>query len=145
MKNKYANFYFELNKLPGLTKEEAVAAFTGGRTRSLRDLSHWDLQELVRRLRAMGPQQPAASSQPRVADPRKKMVNKILYYGHEMGLVAPRAGMPGKNDYSRLHALVEGRGYLKKPLKDYTFGELPKLVSQMEAIYRHWLGKAITK
>lgn len=143
MKNKYATFYYELKKLPWLKKEEVVMGFTGGRTASLRSLGHWELQELVRSLRAMRPQQPVASSKPRVEDPRKRMVNKIIYYGHEMGLIAPPQGGQTNtaHNYSRLHALIEAKGYLKKPLKAYTFEELPKLVSQMEAIYKHYLGK----
>lgn len=51
--NQYSGFYKALNKLLGLSKEEAVYDFTNGRTRSLSKLDVWELQELTRRLQSL--------------------------------------------------------------------------------------------
>lgn len=136
--NKYSSFFTALKRLPGMSKEEAVYDFTQGRTRSLRQLTTWEVQELTRKMRLLSGEKPINTIRPTEPDPRKKMVNKVIFYGHEMGLISQEAG---KKNYTRFHQFIEQKGYLKKRLKDYTFEELPKLVSQMENIYKDYLKK----
>lgn len=47
MSNRYASFYTALRRHPQLSKEDAVRSFTQGRTGSLRELDHWELQEVA--------------------------------------------------------------------------------------------------
>lgn len=138
MRNKYAAFYTELNKLPGMSKEEAVYNFTNGRTRSLRDLSPWDLQELTRRMRTLTTKPLTVAKPP--DDRRIPMIKKVVYLAHEMRMVKPLPeGNGSKNDYTALNKWMLEKSYLRKKLNAYTYGELPKLVSQFDAVYRSWL------
>ena len=148
MKNKYAAFYTELKKLPGMSKDEAVYEFTNGRTRSLRDLSEWDVQELTRRLRSIAPRPPLPASRTSAngsgeRDLRAPMIKKVVAMAHEMGMVSKMLNAKGQmqNDYSRLNRWMLEKSYLKKKLNAYTYAELPKLVSQMENVYRDFLKK----
>ncbi len=146
--NKYSAFFSELNKLPGVTKEEAVREFTNGRTSSLRDLAESELHELAGRLRiisaVISPGDDGELIDEHDADARKRMIGKIFYYAHEIGLIrtvtklGPR-GMVKRKDYSQVYAWIEKYGYLHKRINDYQTAELPKLVSQMESRYKSWL------
>ena len=63
---------------------------------------------------------------------RKKIISMMRECGYEK-FSHQRGGMVA--DMPRIYALVENKGYLKKPLNEYSHNELPKLVSQMESIY----------
>lgn len=79
--------------------------------------------------------------------PTQKMANKLFSMAHEIGwikeitLVTP-SGITKKKDYSAVHAWIGKFGYLHKPLSQYTYAELPKLVAQFEyGPYKHFLNK----
>ena len=79
--------------------------------------------------------------------PAQKMAKKLFAMAHEMGwikevtLVTP-SGITKKKDYSAVHAWIGKFGYLHKPLSQYTYSELPKLVAQFEyGPYKHFLNK----
>lgn len=101
---------------------ELVAEFTRGRTESLRSCSEEEVRRLERRLEeiALNPKRARA----------QRMRRKII------GILATRGAVnaQGKPDMAHVHAWVDKYGYLKKPLNDYTVAELPKLVTQAEAI-----------
>lgn len=143
-----------LKNLPQLTKEDAVLDFTEGRTSSLRELCDWDLQELTRRLQVLGGQKAYNASGKRTNDPRrKKAVGKILHYCHELGWtkaaahpqyakLSPfatdaRAAVKRVADVARFDEWAIKYSYLHKTLNEYTYEELPKLVSQVEAVVRN--------
>jgi hypothetical protein len=101
---------------------ELVSEFTEGRTGSLRSLTPDEVRGLERRLEEVA------------ADPRKakaqRMRRKII------GILAARGAVnaQGKPDMDHVHAWVNRYGYLHKHFNAYTVAELPKLVSQAEAI-----------
>lgn len=79
--------------------------------------------------------------------PTQKMVNKLFAMAHQMGwiteetIVSP-TGMIKKKNYSRLYEWVTKYGYLHKPLNQYSYKEMPKLVSQFElGVYKTYLSK----
>lgn len=62
---------------------------------------------------------------------------------HTPPLTPPQGGerMPAKPkvDMDHVNAWCIKHGYLKKKLDNYTYSELPKLVSQFEEVYRGYL------
>lgn len=66
------------------------------------------------------------------------MVRKLFAMAHnlqwitETNQVQPNGSIKPVKDYSRLLAWVKKYGYLGKPLKQYTYSEMPKLVTQFE-------------
>lgn len=79
--------------------------------------------------------------------PSKKMVGKLFAMAHEMGWIKQNVnvgknGLQNKKDYSILHNWIEKYGYLHKPLNQYSYSELPKLVYQLEhGVYKEYLSK----
>ncbi|WP_215492825.1 hypothetical protein [Porphyromonas bobii] len=50
-RNSYASFYALLGTMPGASKEELVLQWTGGRTRSLREMTDDEYNAMIRDLR----------------------------------------------------------------------------------------------
>ncbi len=67
-----------------------------------------------------------------------RMVRYIIAMAHEMGWIKKRVilnadGHLGQlNDYTELTIWLVKYGYLKKPLNEYTYLELPKLLTQFQ-------------
>jgi hypothetical protein len=103
-------------------KAALVAGVTQGRTESSRELTSAEADTIIAYLKT---QQPA-----------HKMRRKLIGLAHEMNwhLAGTR-----KVDMERVNAWCVSNGYLHKPLNDYTVKELPKLVSQYELVYKHYL------
>lgn len=100
---------------------ELVLAETGERTASLRDLRPDELHELERKIEElMDPKQASMQRQ------RRKVI----------GILAGRGVLnaQGKPDMPHILAWVLRYGYLHKDLNAYTLAELPRLVTQAEAI-----------
>jgi hypothetical protein len=106
-------------------KESIVAGFTAGRTKSVRAMSFQEAKALISHLKSMDPQDNSIT----------KMRNKIISMAHEMVWRLP----DGKIDIDHVNAWCIKSGYLKKKLDDYTYSELPKLVSQFEEVYNSYL------
>ena len=128
--------------------------FTEGRTSSLRELCDWDLQELTRRLQVLGGQKHIMHrANGQTTQGEKKAVGKILHYCHELGWtkaaahpqyakLSPfatdaRAAVKRVADVARFDEWAIKYSYLHKTLNEYTYEELPKLVSQVEAVVRN--------
>jgi len=62
-----------------------------------------------------------------------KMRKKILSLTWEMNWVVKDPAL--KVDVERVNAWCVKYGYLHKPLNSYTYNELPKLLSQFEALH----------
>lgn len=129
-------FHILLHK-HGLCEEKAeiLKELSGCRVTSTKDLYFEEIQPWINAMNRQVPEQ---------EDTRQKMINSLLAMAREMGVVIRRnmigaAGMEYKSDYSRLDAWMLESSYLKKPMKDYTYEEFPKLVSQYKAIYQSWL------
>lgn len=67
-----------------------------------------------------------------------KMRGKILSMAHEMQWYKPGTK---KLNYDRINEWCEKFGYLHKRLDRYTYSELPKLVTQFEAVHKDFLKK----
>jgi len=63
-----------------------------------------------------------------------KMRKKILSMAHEMNW-----RVNGKVNMKAIDTWCRNYSYLKKSLDRYTYKELPKLVSQFESVYHHFL------
>jgi hypothetical protein len=106
------------------SKEMLVRGISGGRVTSSKDLFFDEAAEAIKHLQSLQPNQAAA----------EKMRNKILYYAHEMNW---RKAF--KVDMKRVDEWCKKFGYLHKALDQYEYNELPKLITQFEAVYKHYL------
>lgn len=107
--------------MPYAEHHELVSDATQGRTASLRDLSSKELRDLEQRIVEMV--DPAEASM-------QRQRRKIIAILASRGCTTPE----GRPDMAHIHAWVERYGYLHKPMNDYTNKELPRLVTQAEAI-----------
>lgn len=113
------------------TKAAMVESFSDGRCTSTKDLTKDEARAMLMKLNDMQPVDPVML----------KMKNKIFYYAHEMGWTKLNAAGKLVADGTRVDGWCLNYSYLKKKLNNYTYKELPKLVSQFEAVYKHFLNK----
>jgi hypothetical protein len=109
-------------------KEAIMLGFTAGRSASSKDLRYAEASELIKHLEAGDPNREAA----------EKMRGKILYYAHEMGWHTFKNGR-FVADVKRIDEWCLKYGYMKRKLDGYSYQELPRLVSQFEAVYKHYI------
>lgn len=108
-------------------KADIVGSFSAGRTDSVKGLRFEEAAALIGHLKSLDPVDRSAD----------KMRNKILSMAHELGWITP---LPEPRvDMEHVNAWCIKHGYLKKKLDDYTYTELPKLVSQFEEVYRDFI------
>jgi hypothetical protein len=107
------------------TKAMMVAGFSDGRCESSKELYDDEAVAMIKHLQSLQPHQAEA----------EKMRNKILYYAHEMNWRNHKL----KVDIQRVDAWCKKFGYLHKALDQYEYNELPKLVTQFENVYKHYL------
>jgi hypothetical protein len=110
------------------TKEAMVLGFSAGRSNSSRNLYFIEASELIKHLEAGDPQKEAIN----------RMRGKVLYYAHEMGWHTFKSGKYVA-DVIRVDSWCLKYGYIKRKLDGYSFLELPRLVSQFEAVYQSFL------
>lgn len=109
-------------------KPEIMESFSNGRTSSTKGLTIEEASELIGFL---------TKSQSDV-NVSSRLMKKLFAMAFEMGwcpsekVIGPDGQIKEKRNYSRLHAWVEKYGFGKKPLRSYTYNELPKLVSVFE-------------
>jgi hypothetical protein len=132
--SRFFSLFHQAAKVDGFpydTHGDLVADLTEGRTHSLRDLSPRELWTIERRIQEL--------LDPH-GDPANRMRRKVI------GILAARGAMlpNGKPDMAHVYAWVLKYGYAHKPLNAYTVAELPRLVTQAEAIQHSDLN-AITK
>lgn len=118
-----------LNKT-GLMADKAniINGITKGRTESSKDLSFDEARLMINWLQ----------SQDNTIDGAVKMRRKIISMAHEMHWHLPYTQ---RVDMLRLNGWCEKFGYLHKKLNDYTYKELPTLVTQFTAVYKDYLNK----
>lgn len=117
-------------------KAEIVDAVTNGRTSSSKELTFDEAHALLQDLNK-GYVKP---------DEGKKMRGNIIAMAHEMNWIKRTKVVQGnriivKDDYSSLDAWMLKFSYLKKNLFDYSYAELPKLVTQFKNVYLSQLKK----
>jgi len=107
-------------------KESIVHQFSAGRTTHVSDLRKSEALELIGHLKSLDEKERSAT----------KMRNKVLSLAHEMNW---RKQGTDEIDMSHVNNWCIAKSYLKKKLDDYTYAELPKLVSQFEEVYKSYL------
>lgn len=112
-------------------KEDLVSQFTEGRTTSTREMKTTEAIALIRALNGQ-----VDSFRPN--DKADRMRKKILALCHEMKWELP----DGKVNMDRVNGFCLSRGYLKKPLDEYSAKELPSLVTQFENLHKNYLKNA---
>jgi hypothetical protein len=105
-------------------KEDIVSIYTNGRTTNEKEMFMHEARELL--ININGP------------DKNDLMIRKMFAQAHELmwikkvQRVDEKGNLVPVNDYSVLYNWVLKYGYLKKDLRDYTYKELPKLITQFE-------------
>jgi hypothetical protein len=123
----YNRFFTLYNKarnagvLPYPTHHDLVGDATKGRTESLKDLTEDELRDIECGIQEL--------LDP-VGDKANRMRRKVI------GILAARGAVTGdgKPHMGHVYAWVKKYGYLHKDFNTYTVQELPKLVTQAEAI-----------
>jgi hypothetical protein len=115
-------------------KEQIIRDATAGRSCHVSDLFYHEAVSLISFL----------NGQKEGPDRRQAMFNHIIAMANEMGWirihsVVTGSGIVQKKNYDDLHSWVMKFGYLKKPMNDYTYMELPTLVTQYKNVYTDWL------
>lgn len=121
--SRFFSMYNKATKAGAIAYEghgELVHDWTKGRTSSLRDLSPLELRRIERRIEEL--MDPVGASMQRQ---RRKIIAILAERG---------ATKDGKPDMEHIQAWVLKYGYLHKELNAYTPNELPRLVTQAEAI-----------
>ena len=111
----------------GITKGDKatiVEGFSIGRCTSSKGLYYHEAAAMIKHLHTLQPHAAEAA----------KMRGKVLYYAHEMNW-----RQHGKVDMPRIDGWCNKFGYLHKDLDQYEYAELPKLLTQFEAVYNHYL------
>lgn len=99
--------------------------YSKGRTESSKELTYSEINDIIRDLEKGFKE----------LDRADKMRKKIISQAHEMGweLTGHKA------DMARINAWCEKFGYLHKPLNNYSYTELPLLVTQFESVYTSFI------
>lgn len=109
-------------------KDGIILAFTGNRTKSVSQMTTEEAKALIAHLKSLDEAETGAT----------KMRNKILSLAHEMNWTR-QIGSKKLIDMDHVNGWCISRSYLKKKLDDYTYNELPKLVTQFEEVYKSYL------
>ncbi len=105
-------------------KEQLVYTYSNGRCTSSRDMSYAECNDLLRFLQSLANER-ASHADGRIVAMRRKffaMVREKQWLNN------------GKINYDRVNQWLLKFSYLHKPLNDYTYNELPKLLSQFERV-----------
>ncbi|NNV54546.1 hypothetical protein [Limnovirga soli] len=111
----------------GISKDDKavmVQGFSDGRCSSSKELLQAEALEMIKHLQTLQPNAAAAA----------KMRNKVIYYAHEMNW-----RIDGKIDMPRLDNWCVKYSYLHKKLDYYEYKELPRLITQIEFVYKDYL------
>lgn len=112
-------------------KKQLVNDISYGRTTTSKELTIEEAQTLILHL--------IRTNRANDGGKRDKMVGKIFYYAHELGWTKTNKQGRRVADGQRVDEWMVKYSYLHKKLNRYTFEELPKLVSQVEAFYKSTL------
>lgn len=116
---------------------ELALQFSNGRTEHVSELSSGEGIELIRSLTPGSP-----AHERRAAE--EKMRRKVISMAREMGWVLTDTStgkIELKADMGRIQNWCEVYGYLHKELNEYTFEELPTLVSQFGILHKQYLNE----
>lgn len=109
------------------SKALIISGFTNHRATSSKDMFVEEATAMIKHLKELDPDEQAA----------EKMRKKIISLAHEMGWQV--AGSQ-KADMKRIDGWCKKFGYKHKNLNNYTYKELPALVTQFEnGPYKHYI------
>lgn len=111
----------------GDDKDIMLLGFTSGRSSSRKDLTFHEAADLIKHLKQTDPNAPAS----------EKMRKKIISMAHELHWKQADS----KADMKRIDDWCKKYGYKHKSLDNYSYHELPTLVSQFEKMYQDFLNK----
>lgn len=113
-------------------KKALVLEASKGRTESSKELTVKEMSDLIKVVaQAHDPAAIKAQEQARSAD---RMRKKIIGLCRDMGMEKVNGSGKTVADMPRIKAFILEKGYLKKPLNDYTNTELQTLVGQVGKI-----------
>lgn len=118
----------------GITEMKSSLAleYSDGRTESTSDLTYDEADMLIKNLEVASRTGKTVNDKDGISfRPGNKMRRKIFFYFRKSGYLTKS----GNVDVRAVENWVLHYGYLKKDLMQYTPQELPKLVSQAEAVY----------
>jgi hypothetical protein len=123
-----------------------VGSFTNGRSESSKDMNDYEAIGLITHLKGLKSKQDASLRKVE-HDRANAMRKKIIALAHQMGwrkeIVNNKLLIINyKVDMKHINEWCVKYGYLHKGLNSYTVGELPKLVTQFDNLYKSFL-KAI--
>ena len=118
-------------RLNGEQKQTMVMGFSGGRETSSKGLYYNEAIEMIRHLQDL-----------QKGDSRcSKMLGKIFSYAHEIGWTKKNATGKTVADVKRIDEWAVKYSYLAKKVNQYSYNELPKLVTQFESFYKDFLSR----
>lgn len=122
-----------LSKLGLKDQKDALALdFSEGRTDRTSELTFLEAQQMILSLSSATRSGKSFNYNTGVEfKPGNNMRRKIFFFFRKAGYVNAKDQV----DVKAVHAWVDRYGYLNKPLMEYDLKELPKLVSQAEAMY----------
>jgi hypothetical protein len=133
MMSSYAAYFSIEKKLKNsgvnVDRTDLVHSFTNGKKDSLRALTPFEFREFIRWLNST-----FSKHHDELELKCNNMRRKIISLFIKIGWVEN-----GQADMERIYAWVIKSGLLKKPLKEYSYQELPALVSQVECIYKKFI------
>lgn len=115
-------------------KAELVEGFTRGRSSSSKDMNHYEAIDMINYLQAQPKAHLASLTTSDDKAAADKMRKKIISLAWQMNWTKD-----GRADMARISHWAEQYGYLHKPLNNYTYKELPKLLTQFQAIFKSYL------
>lgn len=143
-KDRIRYFYFLLDQL-GIRhlKEDLVQDASDGRTVSVRELKKLEMDNLVSHLEnKLKDAREAATPKKQTVVKMDRMRKRILSICYSIGWTRfdPSTGKHSI-DMERLEAWLDKYGYLHKGLNEYTYLELPTLITQFERLLKSTLSR----
>lgn len=111
-------------------KEQLVRGHTNNRETSTTQLTYAEANNLIKELENK-------SSEDTIRSSSDRMRKAIIHMAHQMNWELPG----GKADMEHIDNWCKAHSYLQKPLMEYAYKELPKLVSQFQLVYKDFLSK----
>lgn len=116
-------------------KENIILGFSNQRTTHLKELSSNECNALIAYLKKQDPQEQQAETM------RRKIIAIARSMGWQKTMVSTDGELRVKADMQRIDAFCQKQGFLHKKLNQYLYHQLPKLVSQFEAVQKDYLKK----
>ncbi|MEI6683449.1 MAG: hypothetical protein WCO44_12505 [Bacteroidota bacterium] len=113
-------------------RHDLVRSFTDGRTENSSELSDLEADELIRHLETLikKPHGPTLSGVDYQGQQQRRRILSLCY---NIGwVICNEASKKHQVDFTRLNSWMLKYGYMHKPLNNYSYQELPRLVTQFE-------------